>query len=165
MCRVPHAYYYGLVIGPLPDSLSILMAFAGVHNMSIDKEKETVTVKGTMDVKALVETLSERLKRKVEVVPPKKEKDKEKDGGEGEEGGNGGGKKKKKGLGGDNGKAEEDNGDNRAKMEQNRMEVLAPAAYGYGYGNGYYNYGTVYMEHLHAPQMFSDENPNACSIM
>ncbi|KAF7823350.1 heavy metal-associated isoprenylated plant protein 3 [Senna tora] len=134
----------------------------GVHDMSLDKEKDTVTVKGTMDVKALVETLMERLKRKVEVVPPKKDKDKE--GGEGKEGSNGGGKKKK-GSGGGNDKAEEGDEKGKILMEQNKMEIVAPAYGSYGYGNGYY-YGTVYyMEHLHAPQMFSDENPNACSVM
>ena len=42
--------------------------------MAIDKEKEMVTVKGTMDVKALAENLMEKLKRRVEVVPPKKDK-------------------------------------------------------------------------------------------
>ena len=43
--------------------------------MAIDKEKEMVTVKGTMDVKALAENLMEKLKRRVEVVPPKKDKE------------------------------------------------------------------------------------------
>lgn len=146
--------------------------------MAIDKEKETVTVKGTMDVKALVGNLTEKLKRKVEVVPPKKDKDSDKEG-------EGGGKKKNKGGGGEGGgngnneKGEEGEG----KMEQSRMEYyLAQPAFGYGcgygYGNvgGYNNYGgqVVYPEqlwhfHLHAQppssQMFSDENPNACSVM
>lgn len=154
---------------------------AGVQEMSIDKEKETVTVKGSMDVKALVESLKERLKRKVEVVPPKKEKEKDKDkdkdkdkekekekekegGGEkGGGGGKGGGKKK---AGGDNKKAEEETGggEGGGKLEQSKMEFMG-APYGYGYGYGY-NYGPVYyMEPVHPPQMFSDENPNACSIM
>ncbi|KAJ1384060.1 Heavy metal-associated domain, HMA [Sesbania bispinosa] len=120
----------------------------GVEEMAIDKEKETVTVKGTMDVKTLVGNLQEKLKRKVEVVPPKK--DKEGDGDNNEEG--------------------------EGKMEQNRTEYLVHPSFGYGYGYGNiggYNYGPVYQEqlhfHLHAqppPQMlFSDENPNACSVM
>ncbi|XP_061356942.1 heavy metal-associated isoprenylated plant protein 3-like isoform X2 [Gastrolobium bilobum] len=142
----------------------------GVHDMAIDKEKETVTVKGTMDVKALVGNLMERLRRKVEVVPPKKEKESEKEGG----GANDGAKEKKKGGGGgggggDNDKGGKGGGDGLGKMEQSRMEFLAPTfGYGYGYGYGYgdgYNYEPVYMGQLHAPQMFSDENPNACSVM
>lgn len=65
----------------------------GVHEIVIDKQKELVTVKGTMDVKALTETLKSRLKRPVDIVPPKKEKEGGKDG-ENVAGG-GGGKKKK----------------------------------------------------------------------
>ncbi|XP_027343989.1 heavy metal-associated isoprenylated plant protein 3 [Abrus precatorius] len=148
----------------------------GVRDMAIDKEKETVTVKGTMDVKALVANLTERLRRKVEVVPPKKEKEKEKEkesvkeSAAPDKGGNAGAKKKKKG-GGDNDKDEEGGGDGQGKMEQSKVEGSAPAyGYGFGYGYGYgggdvYNYGPVYMGQLHAPQMFSDENPNACSLM
>ncbi|TKY67177.1 Copper-transporting ATPase 2 [Spatholobus suberectus] len=145
-----------------------LSKIKGVEGMGIDKEKETVTVKGTMDVKALVENLMEKLKRKVEVVPPKKDKDGENEGS---------GKKKNKGGGGGGDENEhiEEGGE---KIEHNRMEYLAPAfgfGYGYGYGHGNigggYNYMPVYPEqmhfHLHAPppQMFSDENPNACSVM
>lgn len=145
----------------------------GVKEMAIDKEKETVTVKGTMDVKTLVGNLQEKLKRKVEVVPPKK--DKEGAGGENKEGG-GGGKKKNKGGGGGDKDNNENDEDGEGKMEHNRMEYLVHPAFGYGYGYGNiggYNYGPVYQEqlhfHLHAqppPQMlFSDENPNACSVM
>ncbi|KAJ7981046.1 Heavy metal-associated isoprenylated plant protein [Quillaja saponaria] len=132
----------------------------GVNDFSIDKEKDTVTVKGTMDAKALAEKLKEKLKRGVEVIPPKKEGGN--GGGGGKEGGNGGGGKKK-GGGGNGGQQEnttEHNGG--TKMEGNKMEVVPGQVYWYGYG---YGYGPVHMEHPHAPQMFSDENPNACSVM
>ena len=132
--------------------------------MSIDKQKELVTVVGSMDMKALAETLQEKLKRPVEIVPPKKEKDGgEKEGGKADNGG--GGKKKGGGDGGQ--KAEGDGG----KMEESRMEYLGQPVFGYGYGYGPgpgfgYSYPPGYVgEHLHAPQMFSDENPNACSVM
>ncbi|MCI48076.1 hypothetical protein A2U01_0069319, partial [Trifolium medium] len=39
----------------------------------IDKEKETVTVEGTMDVKMLIDKLGKKFKRDVEVVQPKVE--------------------------------------------------------------------------------------------
>ncbi|XP_004487068.1 heavy metal-associated isoprenylated plant protein 3 isoform X2 [Cicer arietinum] len=146
----------------------------GVYHVEIDKEKETVTVKGTMDVKALAGSLTERLKRKVEVVPTKKEKGNEKDGDKKEKDGdkkeNDGGKKnKQKGEGGGgNKKGENDGGDGKGKMEN-----LTPGCgYGYGYGysffgyeDGGYNNGSVNMMQLNAPQIFSDENPNACSVM
>ncbi|XP_027347616.1 heavy metal-associated isoprenylated plant protein 3-like [Abrus precatorius] len=136
----------------------------GVKEMAIDKEKETVTVKGTMNVEALVGNLMEKLKRKVEVDPPKKDKDSDNKEG---------GKKKNKGGGGGDKNENEEGGE---KMEQNRMEHLPPPPSGFGYGYGYGNFGglnyvPVYPEqmhfHLHAPppQMFSDENPNACSVM
>ncbi|XLU75168.1 hypothetical protein S245_034221 [Arachis hypogaea] len=117
----------------------------------------TVTVKGTMDVKALAANLTEKLKRKVEVVPPKKPDNKENNGG----GGGGDGKNKGGGGGG-------------------APHVLFPSAYGYGYApvmhphhHGGYSYMPVYTYpeqfHLHAPppppQIFSDENPHACSLM
>ncbi|KAG4387166.1 hypothetical protein JHK82_031303 [Glycine max] len=153
----------------------------GVQEMAIDKEKEMVTVKGTMDVKALAENLMEKLKRRVEVVPPKKDKE----GGGGDDEKEVSGKKKNKGGGG--GDKNENIEDGIEKIEYNRMEYLAPPAFGFGYGpygGGYghghghghgniggYSYVPVYPEqmhfHLHAPppQIFSDENPNACSVM
>jgi len=149
----------------------------GVHDVTIDKEKEIVIVKGTMDMKVLVEKLKKRFKRKVEVVPTKKEKENEK---EKEKGENDGGNKKNNQKGGEGGggggggggkkKGEGNGGENIAKKE-----VLTQPSYGYGNGYGYggfvefdegYNYGQVQMMHMQeAPQMFSDENPNACSVM
>ncbi|RDX75521.1 Heavy metal-associated isoprenylated plant protein 3, partial [Mucuna pruriens] len=55
-----------------------MLKIKGVYEVAIDNEKEMMMVKGMMDVKALVEYLSRKFKRKVEVVPPKKEKDNEK---------------------------------------------------------------------------------------
>ncbi|KAJ6691510.1 HEAVY METAL-ASSOCIATED ISOPRENYLATED PLANT PROTEIN 6 [Salix purpurea] len=111
----------------------------GVQEMGIDKQKELVTVKGTMDVKALAETLKERLKRPVDIVPPKKEKEGGKDADNGAEGGGG----KKKGGGGKGGVQD---GEAAAKMEEiNRMEFTVQPGFwpGFGYagqpiyGNGY----------------------------
>ncbi|KAL1323590.1 hypothetical protein HN51_033879 [Arachis hypogaea] len=140
----------------------------GVNEMEINKEKDTVTVKGTMDVKALAANLTEKLKRKVEVVPPKKPDNKENNEG-------------KKNKGGNN------NNEEMVTMELNRMEYIAaphvpfPSAYGYGYApvvhphhHGGYSYMPAYTYpeqfHLHAPpppphNIFSDENPHACSLM
>ncbi|XP_057457887.1 heavy metal-associated isoprenylated plant protein 3-like isoform X2 [Lotus japonicus] len=130
----------------------IALKTKGVYEVAIDEEKETVTVKGAMDAKAVVANLMKKLKRKVEVVQPKKEKE-----GGGEKGD--GGKKKQKG--------EEEEGGGKGKPEhqkQNKMVDWAPV-----YGYGPYWYGGDgdhhYMGPLHAPQIFSDENPNACSVM
>ncbi|CAB4282720.1 unnamed protein product [Prunus armeniaca] len=150
----------------------------GFHDMSIDRQKDLVTVKGSMDMKELAETLKEKLKRPVDIVPPKKEKEKEKEKGENNGGGGGGGDKKKK---------EEEGGNGGGKMEGHKMEYpvglpgFGQVPYGMVYGPGFgagYGYPphalppqtlppqAPYMGNpLHAPQMFSDENPNACSIM
>ncbi|KAJ0083660.1 heavy metal-associated isoprenylated plant protein 3-like [Pistacia vera] len=152
----------------------IVLKTKGVLDMAVDRQKDLVTVKGTMDAKALAETLKERLKRPVEIVPPKKEKE--------EKESNGGGKKKKKGGGGDEG-GEDDaenggGGGGGGRMEGNRMEhMVGLPGLGYGYPyplSGYpvsgHEYGYPYPVPVgqmppHAPQMFSDENPNACSLM
>lgn len=130
-------------------------------------------VKGAMDMKALAETLKKHLKRDVELVQPKKDekKEKEKEKGSGD-----------KGKGGGEGKAGGGGQDGGAFMDEgNRMQVQQ-FNYGYGYPSPspYNTYappyvpsyagggvGDPYYQQLsyHAPQMFSDENPNACSIM
>ncbi|XP_064962295.1 heavy metal-associated isoprenylated plant protein 3-like isoform X1 [Musa acuminata AAA Group] len=146
----------------------------GVEEVTVDAAKDLVMVKGTMDVKNLAAMLKDKLRRAVEIVPPKKD-----DGGgekkEKEKGGDGGGEKKEKGgeTGGEKkekagGGGEEKKDDGKAAAaatatatttttEANKMEYYAPypAYSGYGYR----------IEMVHAPQMFSDENPNACSIM
>lgn len=126
----------------------------GVNGITMDKEKQLVTVKGTMDVKKLVESLTEKLKRPVEIVPPAK-KDKENGSGKDNESGD----KKKGGDGGG-----KDNSGNKGGGEGvNMMEYMAAQpAYGYGYYPGG-PYG--YPVQAHAPQIFSDENPNACVVM
>ncbi|KAD5961817.1 hypothetical protein R6Q59_014638 [Mikania micrantha] len=76
----------------------------GVESVAADSSKDLVTVKGTMNVKELVPYLKEKFKRKVDIVPPKKEekggdtKDNKKENGDG---GGDGDKKEKTGGGGD----------------------------------------------------------------
>lgn len=168
----------------------IILKFKGVESVSLDGDKDLVTVKGIMDVKELVAYLKEKLKRNVDVVPPKKDDDKkEKDGGgekKEKENKEGGGEKKEEGA--------------AAKVEVNKMEFQYPPpppmywfdgnfpgqtghalevhpgfanhymepGYGYNMNHGYPVQPPVpFSMHHNAPppQMFSDENPNACSIM
>ncbi|XP_022635859.1 heavy metal-associated isoprenylated plant protein 3-like [Vigna radiata var. radiata] len=162
-----------------------VLKFKGVKEVSTDREKGMVMVKGTMDVTALVQKLSEKFRRKVEVVPAKKEKEKEKGKEkekdkekvkekekekkkkenetekEGDKGGSGSTKKKKKGGNeGDNDKDNEGDGKGQAKTGKNDSNYMVPAC-GYGYGEYYYYVGQYYP----ASEMFSDENPHACHIM
>lgn len=128
--------------------------------MKIDEQKDLVTVTGAMDMKALAELLQKQLKKDVEIVPPKKEGEKKEKGG-GDKGKSGGG-------GGDGG----DGGDE--KMEGNKMQSQMagytnpypyPFMYGPGVAGDQFHYNPYAVQQYHAPQMFSDENPNACSVM
>ncbi|KAK8601454.1 hypothetical protein V6N13_058840 [Hibiscus sabdariffa] len=153
----------------------------GVHELKVDKVKELVTVKGTMDVKALAEALKDKLKKNVEIVPLKKEKEGKNEGGENGGGGDGGGGKKKNkggnGGAGDGGNETAATGGGGGKMEGNRMEFMVQPQFGYmpsypGYGHpGYghqqgHGYVPGYPVSVHPPHhLFNDENPNACAIM
>ncbi|KAL2541079.1 Heavy metal transport/detoxification superfamily protein [Abeliophyllum distichum] len=158
----------------------------GYEEMKIDRQKDMVTVAGAMDMKALAETLKKHLKKEVELVLPKKEgggEKKEKSGGDKGKGGGedkgksgskeeGGGNKGKGGGGGggDKGKGGGEEEDGGEKMEGNKMQFQFVNPYPSMYGAGqmgeqfqYHPHG--YGPYYHAPQIFSDENPNACSVM
>ncbi|KAI3721626.1 hypothetical protein L2E82_32643 [Cichorium intybus] len=192
----------------------------GVESVTPDSGKDLVTVKGTMNVKELLPHLKEKLKRKIDVVPPKKE-DKGGDAKEDKkEKGDGGGDKKEKESGGGGGDTKAKGGDGDAKAaggggeeKKKGIEVVnkfeysghnpytytmptynqnyynqnyynqdygVSASSSHGYVSQGYNYGHG-MEYSHAPPlpppmylhdsrvpdsgMFSDENPNACSVM
>ncbi|XP_077246417.1 heavy metal-associated isoprenylated plant protein 3-like [Tasmannia lanceolata] len=141
----------------------IILKIKGVEHVEVDSQKDLVTVRGAMDVKTLSVYLKEKLKRNVEIVPPKKDdgggdkKDKEGSEKKEKEGGGGGGEKKENEKDGGGGKKESDGKKEEKKedsgkvsLEANKMEYWGP---------GYV------IEYVHAPQIFSDENPNACSIM
>ncbi|KAJ6843096.1 heavy metal-associated isoprenylated plant protein 3-like [Iris pallida] len=146
-----------------------ILRFKGVESVTVDSQKDLVTVKGTMDMKELVPYLKEKLKRDVDLVAGEKKdgggsekKDKgnanTNAGGEKKEKGGGDGDKEEKGKGGEGGDKKKE-----AATEANKMEYYGP--YGGG-GGGYYGVGVGYrVETVHAPQMFSDENPNACTVM
>ncbi|KAI4373548.1 hypothetical protein MLD38_011664 [Melastoma candidum] len=148
----------------------IIAKTPGVQDFTVDKDKEVATVKGTVDPKGLVDNLREKMRRSVEIVPPQKkekdrEKEKEKEKGKGKEEGGGGGKKKGGGV--------ENNGGGGKMEGSSRMEYYYGGGAQAGGGleprvvvGGDYPYGVVmYGEQVHAPQLFSDENPNACCVM
>lgn len=114
-------------------------------------------MKGTMDVNSLPTFLTAKLKRGVEIVNQKKDGDGDKE------------KNEKK-----NGKADvaKKEGQEAAAAAATPAASAAKATATSGleasrteyYGGGYGNY-PYRIDMLHAPQLFSDENPNACSIM
>ncbi|KAJ4882347.1 Heavy metal transport/detoxification superfamily protein [Raphanus sativus] len=215
----------------------------GVHSVAIDSAKDFVIVKGIIDVKQLTPYLNEKLKRKVEVVPAKKEEGSPVEAaaaapasGEKKDKGVAGEKKETKDVGVKDGGGEKKKeaapaggGDGGATVDVKKSEY---SGYGYppqpmyyyyppgqvygqhymmqgqsssqayvqepytnqGYVHEYYTnqrygqqqgYGQEappppqqpYMNyqgyadpydpyaHMRAPDMFSDENPNGCSVM
>lgn len=178
----------------------IISKIKGVEAVEVDGAKDLVTVKGTMEVKDLVPYLKDKLRRSVEVVPPKKADapaaDKKADAG-GEKKADAGGEKKAEKEGGDQKKEAAAAAAAAPKVEVNKLEYMASgqpstamfwpyegpvsahnryvmeahahqAFVSQNYANHYpmMNHGyAVPMEQYNAPQMFSDENPNACSVM
>nr|CAB3499543.1 unnamed protein product [Digitaria exilis] len=166
----------------------------GVKDVAIDAGKDLVKVTGTMDAAALPGYLRDKLSRPVEVVAPGKKdgggdkKDKGGDGGDKKDGGGGGGGEEKKDKSAASASVAPmlmaDAGMYQMPPHYGGYAPYPPAPGGY-YGGGAapaphpagfypnasvqyppppaaYPYGAA---HLHAPQMFSDENPNACSVM
>ncbi|KAI3727067.1 hypothetical protein L1987_66876 [Smallanthus sonchifolius] len=170
-----------------------ILRMKGVESVEPDLKNSQVTVKGTFEAAQLVDYVHKRTGKKTVIVKqdpePKKEEDKgkeeKKDGGEkkeekkGQAAGDGEGKEKekekekeeKKDGGGEGGAKADgpaggvDGGDETKVMELRKNEFyyyhpqnyqLQPVRYTAEAGYGY---------HPPAPQMFSDENPNACSLM
>ncbi|KAF6150440.1 hypothetical protein GIB67_023939 [Kingdonia uniflora] len=124
--------------------------FTGVQTLTLDTEKDLVTVKGAIDPEHLVKYLKYKLNKSVEIVPHKK------DGNSNNNNPGGGGNKK----GNNEEKISTGGGDGRgglfAQFDMTKMDY---------YGNQYGQlYGSTF-PYVHAPQIFSDENPNACLIM
>lgn len=138
-----------------------------------------VTVTGTMDADELVEYVYRRTKKQAKIVPqPEPEEKKEaekpaeepkpeekKEEGEGAEKKEEGGEKppdeeKKEGGAGEN---ENSTGKEAAGDEQNIMNVVTGDEQ--AMQRMMYYYQPLYvMERIPPPQLFSDENPNACCI-
>ncbi|KAJ1295434.1 hypothetical protein BS78_01G223800 [Paspalum vaginatum] len=167
----------------------------GVKDVTVEAAKDLVKVTGTMDAAALPAYLRDKLSRDVEVVAAgKKDGGGDKKGDDSKDKGAGGGDKKKDGGGGDE-KKDKDKSASASVAPTPMADAgmyQMPPPYGYapyppapaGYYGAHhhagfypnaagaqyppppapptYPYGAA---HLHAPQMFSDENPNACSVM
>nr|XP_043613153.1 heavy metal-associated isoprenylated plant protein 3-like [Erigeron canadensis] len=129
----------------------------GFIEMSIERKKDLVTVKGGIDVDKLVAALKDKLKKKVEIVRAKDGSEKKGKDGEGDGKGSGGGKK---GKGGE--------GDGKESGEDPQVEqyqyFVSQSQYIYPQYVNVPEYPYGYM-HPHAPSMFSDENPNAACVV
>ncbi|KAH7867182.1 hypothetical protein Vadar_030108 [Vaccinium darrowii] len=134
-----------------------ILKMDGVENAEPDLKSSQVTVKGVFDPKKLVEYMYKRTGKHVLIVkqePEKKEEEKGKEEKKEEE------KDTKKGeaAAADGAVAAVEGGEGSA-MDLKRSEFFP------NYTQNYQIDPYLSRFELNAPQMFSDENPNACSVM
>ncbi|XP_059304311.1 heavy metal-associated isoprenylated plant protein 7-like [Lycium ferocissimum] len=156
----------------------------GVESAEPDLKNSQVTVKGVFEATQLVDYVSKRTGKRaviVKVEPEKKEEEKPKEGNE-EKKAEEGEKAAKKGEEGDKkaegggaaaagGGAEETAGGKEEVVQEDpKFEMRRHELYHYYPQQNYQVYPQRYAHEMYAaypppPQMFSDENPNACSVM
>ncbi|KAK4416127.1 Heavy metal-associated isoprenylated plant protein 4 [Sesamum alatum] len=112
-----------------------LLMHKGIHNVKTDIKAQTITVEGVIEQEKLIKYMRERVHKYGEIVQEKKEEKKETVKVEVKSGG-----------GGD--KVVEEFKEVK-KVEVKTKEGEAP----------------YFIHYVYAPQLFSDENPNACSIL
>uniref|UniRef100_A0A7N0UD19 HMA domain-containing protein n=1 Tax=Kalanchoe fedtschenkoi TaxID=63787 RepID=A0A7N0UD19_KALFE len=113
----------------------------GVESVTADLGKDQVKITGVVDPEKLVEEVFKKTKKRGAIV---KDEEKKQEEGKKEE------KKEAKEKKEHEAKAEEDDDDDK-KMDVKKSEHWPAARHN--------------MEFAYAPQIFSDENPNACSVM
>ncbi|KAG2675419.1 hypothetical protein I3760_12G003900 [Carya illinoinensis] len=152
-----------------------ILRMKGVESVEPDLKSSEVRVKGVFDPAKLVEYVYKRTGKHAAIVKQEPEKEKEEtkdddskeekkadeDGG-GDKGNKGDDQEKNKEMkGGDEESNSKPDSEGGAAMEEEINEVVELQK------NAYYYYPQRYAMEMHAypPQIFSDENPNACSIM
>lgn len=111
----------------------------GIHNVTPDFKAQTVTIEGSIESEKLITYMKKIVRKHAEIIPPKQEKKvvEEKKEKVTVEGKSGGGSEKIEVF-----KKEE-------KVEVKTADGKTP----------------YFIHYVYAPQLFSDENPDACSIM
>lgn len=107
--------------------------------MTTDVANDQVIVKGIIEPPKLVDYVYKRTRKQASIVKDEEKKEEEKKEEEKKEG------KEVEKKEGEEGKGEDDK-----KTDIKRSEYWPPK---------------YYLEYAYAPQLFSDENPNACSVM
>ncbi|WCJ28185.1 Heavy metal transport/detoxification superfamily protein [Euphorbia peplus] len=112
----------------------------GVESVETDVANSQVIVKGVLDPLKLVEDVCKKTKKHASIVKDEEKKEEEKKEEEKKEEG----EKKEEEM-----KKEEE--DNKLQNSEIKRSEYWPTK--------------TYLEYAYAPEMFSDENPNACSVM
>ncbi|KAF6153743.1 hypothetical protein GIB67_000976 [Kingdonia uniflora] len=114
----------------------------GVESVETDLANNQVVVKGVVDPTALVEAVSKKTKKQAVLVVPEEEKKEE--------------EKKEEGK-----KEEEKKDENEGQKKEGKAEDDK----NFDIKKSMYWPPRHYVEYAYPPQMFSDENPNACTVM
>ncbi|ONK72218.1 uncharacterized protein A4U43_C04F17070 [Asparagus officinalis] len=117
-----------------------LLKLKGIHSVKMNRDAEICTIVGTVEEKKLVEYIRKKLRKHGEIVPQKKEEKKEEKKGEVKE------SKEVKVAEVVEKKVTEMS---EKKEEVKTKEIVVP----------------YFIHCTHAPEWFSDENPNACFVM
>jgi len=131
------------------DVIKFDQIYTGIFNVKTDKKAQNLIVEGTIEVEKLTSFLKKRVHKNAEVISIKEQKKEEKkDKGKEEE------KKEEKKDKGKEGKSSESTKVIEIHHGDTRDEIKIKD-----------NNNVPYIIHyVYAPQLFSDENPNSCSI-
>ncbi|KAK3034299.1 hypothetical protein RJ639_034103 [Escallonia herrerae] len=113
-----------------------LLKHKGIHSAKTDTKAQIITIEGTIESEKLLTYIRKRVHKHAEIIAPKEEKKEE---------------KKEKEV-----KVEVKSTGSR-KIEEFKEEKKVEAK-----TEGRVPY---FVHYVYAPQLFSDENPNACSVM
>ncbi|XP_073314257.1 heavy metal-associated isoprenylated plant protein 4 [Primulina huaijiensis] len=146
-----------------------LLNHKGVHNVKTDIKAQTITVEGAIESEKLVKFMRERVHKYVEIIPPKEKKEEKKEEKKDEK------KEEKKDEKKEEKKEEKKDEKKEEKKEEKKVEKKEEKKDGKKVGEfkeiekievknkeGEVPY---FIHYVYAPQLFSDENPNACSIL
>ncbi|GMP42422.1 hypothetical protein CsSME_00012178 [Camellia sinensis var. sinensis] len=119
-----------------------------IHNVKTDMKAQTITIDGIIESEKLVTYMKKRVHKHAEIIPPKKEEKKEKEKEKEKE------KKEEK--------KEKVTVEVKTTETTKIVEFTEEKKVEAKTAEGKVPY---FVHYVYAPQMFSDENPNACSIM
>ncbi|CAI8608280.1 unnamed protein product [Vicia faba] len=130
------------------DLKTILIKHKGIFNVKTDMKAQSLTVEGTIEVEKLLSFLKKIMHKNAQVISIKEEKKEEKE-------------EEKK----DKGKEEEKKDKGKASGETSKVIEIHHHGITRDDTKINENINVPYIIHyVYAPQLFSDENPNSCSI-
>lgn len=129
-----------------------LIRHRGIYSVKTDIKAQTMTVQGTIEPEKLLSYVRRKVHKQAELIPPKpekKEEKKEEKKGEKKE------EEKKVTIEKEKVKVVETKGKETVEFTEEKKVVEVKSKEGNPY----------FIHYVYAPQLFSDENPNSCSVM